>query len=125
MAHLRLFQPKRGTQSLCFPDHGVPVMRRRAAPPAQTPAVANGKCPCSAQSAHGNECLTAARLGPEADRQKPPYSSGSLFATEGPDGEKIGSSRSRTELPLSAENSHRLARRVAMPISPQRLTLGG
>jgi len=31
MAHLRLFRPHRGTQSLRFPDPAVPVMRTRAA----------------------------------------------------------------------------------------------
>jgi len=39
-------------------------------------------------------------------------------------GGKTGSWDAKDELPLSAENSHRLARRAAMPISPQRLTLG-
>src|SRR5216683_150555 len=43
MAHLRLFRPHRGTQSLRFPDHNFPVMRTCAAPAAQTPALSNWK----------------------------------------------------------------------------------
>src|SRR5580693_1950435 len=37
MAHLRLFRPHRGTQSLRFPDHNFPVMRTCAALATQTP----------------------------------------------------------------------------------------
>src|SRR4051794_19041282 len=37
IAYLRLFRPYRGTQSPPFPDHDFPVMRRCAAPAAQTP----------------------------------------------------------------------------------------
>src|SRR5947207_14340348 len=52
MAHLRLFQPQRGTQSLRFPDHDFPVMRTYAALAAQTRALSNWKTssrPCSAR----------------------------------------------------------------------------
>src|SRR6266851_8588697 len=43
MAHLQLFRPHRGTQSLRFPDHNLPVMRTCAAPAAQTPGSFNWK----------------------------------------------------------------------------------
>src|SRR5947208_8106241 len=41
MAHLRLFRPHRGTQSLRFPEHGLPVPGRYAAPHAQRRAFSN------------------------------------------------------------------------------------
>src|SRR5216683_810483 len=66
MAHLRLFQPHRGTQSLRFPDHDFPVMRTYAAPAAQTPSSGPLQPPVTSAS---NGAFGATRRAPATAAQ--------------------------------------------------------
>jgi hypothetical protein len=45
MAHLRLFQPQRGTQSFDFPDRDFPVVRICAAPARENAGLSADKMP--------------------------------------------------------------------------------
>jgi len=72
MAHLRLFRPHRGTQSLRFPDPAVPVMQTRAAPAPKTAGTLSN----AEMSSRPAECLSRSlsrACGSEVDQQKLPY----------------------------------------------------